>query len=341
MYRFILLVVALAPPPLAQSHHSRATFMLDDTFEVEGRVAEVAWQSPHVYLVMDTFEKNGAKKTWTFEGHSIAGLLGNGWKKDSIKVGDQVIMVANPNREPGKKFSLIDSVTRPDGATFYSFRVPSEAVSNRPNRTPSQPSTDFSGTWSRVSTLRQALVGGFSVVGWPVTTKGRSQLERYHLNDDPQLDCVPVGVPALVFYPYSTRWTRENDRIILEKDQYPLDRIIYLEGPPRPSSHKPNALGYSVGNFEPDGTLVVETTDFAPTTWGATRGLDSSGQKRVIERYRLTKDGYGMAVSYTIEDPMYLTEPATQEGTYRKIADHEFIDVPCDLETARRHLKFE
>ena len=341
MYRFIFTVTSFFLPLLVQSHHSRAPFMLDDTFETKGIVTEVAWQSPHVYLVVDTITENGTKETWTFEGHSIAGLVGNGWEKNSIKVDDEVIMVANPNRNPEKKFGLIDNVTRPDGATFYSFRVPSGAASNRPNRAPSEPSTDFSGTWSRVSTLQQALVGGFGVTDWPVTAKGQAQLAEYDLRNDPQLDCVPVGIPALIFYPYSTKWTRENDKIFWEKDQYPINRTIHLDGPPRPSSHKPDALGYSIGKFEPDGTLVVETTGFAPTAWGATRGLDSSEQKRVTERYRLTEDGFGMQVSYTIEDPVYLAEPATQEGSYRKVLDHEFSNVPCDPETARRHLTFE
>ena len=61
----------------------------------------------------------------------------------------------------------------------------------------------------------------------------------------------------------------------------------------------------------------------------------------MTERYRLTEDGFGMQVSYTIEDPVYLAEPATQEGSYRKVSDHEFSNVPCDPETARRHLTFE
>ena len=61
----------------------------------------------------------------------------------------------------------------------------------------------------------------------------------------------------------------------------------------------------------------------------------------MTERYRLTEDGFGMQVSYTIEDPVSLAEPATQEGSYRKVLGHEFTNVPCDPETARRHLKFE
>ena len=48
-----------------------------------------------------------------------------------------------------------------------------------------------------------------------------------------------------------------------------------------------------------------------------------------------------MRVSYTIEDPVYITEPVVREGGYRKIAEHEFVELPCDPETAQRHLQFE
>lgn len=48
-----------------------------------------------------------------------------------------------------------------------------------------------------------------------------------------------------------------------------------------------------------------------------------------------------MDVSITVEDPEYLAAPYTREGGYDKARDHEFSDIPCDVETARRHLKFE
>ena len=105
--------------------------------------------------------------------------------------------------------------------------------------------------------------------------------------------------------------------------------------------HTPNELGYSVGHFEPDGTLVVVTDGFAPTRWGSARGLDSSSAKRVVERYKLTGDGYKMSVSYAIEDPVFLTKPVTVEGEYQKSADYTFVDEPCDKTAARRFQRFQ
>ena len=107
-----------------------------------------------------------------------------------------------------------------------------------------------------------------------------------------------------------------------------------------PADWTPNELGFSVGRIEPDGTLIVETSGFAATPWGNSRGLDSSAEKKVTERYRLIDGGYAMSVSYTIEDPIYLTEPVTVTGEYAKSSDFEFVTETCDKETARRHLRF-
>ncbi len=325
----------------SHAHHSRAPFLIDETFEVEGFITEVAWRSPHVYIVVDVPDEQGGMTEWTFEGHSIAGLRRFGWQQDTFEPGDRVVVVANPNRDRDTKFGLLDSVSNVDGETYYSFRIPPEAGGNPP-RTPIAGSTDFSGAWNRKGTLRQALVGGFGVPeGYPVTARGQANIDAFDPNDSPAFDCKETGVPGITLSPYTHRWIREADRIVIEKDQSEQVRVIHLDGSSIPDSWVPDTLGYSVGHFEPDGTLVVETTGFAPTKWGTTRGLDSSSEKKVTERFELIADGYEMNVSITVEDPVYLTEPHTRTGGYTKVRDHEFSSVPCDPETARRHLQFE
>ena len=175
---------------------------------------------------------------------------------------------------------------------------------------------------------------------WPLTGLGRAQAADFDINDDPQLDCVAMGVPRLILATYSHRWQHFEDRIVIEKERTPQIRTIYLDGRSMPADFTPNELGFSTGRFEPDGTLVIETRGFAPTRWGNSRGLDSSAAKTVVERYRLAEDGYSMSVSYTIDDPVYLEEPVTVTGEYQKSSDFEFVEETCDPATARRHLAF-
>src|SRR5690606_41738896 len=58
-------------------------------------------------------------------------------------------------------------------------------------------------------------------------------------------------------------------------------------------------------------------------------------------RYKLTPDGYGMEVEYTIDDPEDLLEPVTVRGEYRKIDDIEYVPETCEVDTARRHLQLK
>ena len=118
-------------------------------------------------------------------------------------------------------------------------------------------------------------------------------------------------------------------------------RVIHLEATTPPHDYEPDAAGYSIGHFEADGTLVVETAHFAPTRWGSEMGVDSSDQKRVTQRYQLADGGLGMSLTYTLEDPVNLREPVTIQGRYRKVADHEFPEEYCDAETSRKFLEFQ
>ena len=335
------LVAALVAIPVS-AHHSRAHFVLDDTIEIEGTVTELSWSSPHVYVVVDGVDESGVRASWTLEGHSIPGFLRVGWQRDSVEVGDRVLVVAHPNRDPAKPFAMLYSATLDDGATYYAYAIPEgKSVAGVEDRRPAAPSTDFSGTWRHLVPVRVATIESYRApTEWPLTPLGRAQAEHFDLNDDPVLDCVPMGVPRLILATYSHRWQRFEDRIVIEKERTPQIRTIYLDGRAQPADFTPTELGFSVGRIEPDGTLVVETSGFAATPWGNARGLDSSEQKSVIERYRLVDGGYAMSVSYTIDDPMYLSEPVTVNGEYAKSSDFEFVAEVCDPATARRHLRY-
>lgn len=345
----LAILLTTFPVGAVQAHHSRAMFDIDNTIELVGVVSVVRWRSPNVFWGVEVTNDNGETEQWMIEGHSISGLMGNGWQPDSVQVGDEVRVVINPNRDPAQNFGLLDYFEHSDGRIFYSFRPPEGAQDRSRSEDEIMPSSDFSGTWTRMSTgtreqtLRSALVGNFDAPDTAsLTPAGQALVADFDLNDDPYLDCVPLPVPRIITWPYAHRWRWESDeRLIIEKEQSPQVRVVYFDRDEPPADYVPNELGFSVGTIRDDGTLLIESSHFAPTPWGTIRGLDSSAQKTVVEEYSLAEDGMSIQFSFTVTDPVYLTQPLHEEGAYRKTTDHEFTAELCDIETSRQHLQFE
>lgn len=180
-----LICLAVLPVPVL-AHHSRLAFDLDARITVEGHVTEVGWTNPHFYLGVRE-QTDAGEVDWVFEGHSIPGLIRNGWSKTSLRVSDRVRVVANPNRADEVQFALLEHVTNADGNTFYSFRRPDNA---KPAQPPLQPATDLSGTWILIRSLRANLIGVVEPPkDWPLQPIGQADVEKFDLRDDPALRC--------------------------------------------------------------------------------------------------------------------------------------------------------
>jgi hypothetical protein len=104
-----LLALALAAP--AQAHHSFAMFDKNKTVTIKGTIKEIHWKNPHVWIDVAP-EKGG--EAWEFETGNTNTLIRAGWKRADLKVGDKIIMVANPLRNGETAGSLV-SLTLPSG----------------------------------------------------------------------------------------------------------------------------------------------------------------------------------------------------------------------------------
>jgi hypothetical protein len=271
-----------------------------------------------------------------------------GWSENLVKVGDEVEVMVNRHRDPTERFALLDRVTLANGKTYYSVGVPpASQVAQRPAI---QPSKDFSGNWrykfpgTADEVRRRVLLGsGGPRQDLPYTAVAKAQAAKYDSKNAPALTCEPISMPAILMTVYEYKWIRHPDRIVIEKEQYTdMTRTIWLNRTTPPADYKPNPMGFSVGRFEQDGTLVVETTRFSPVRWGNHPSVDSSDRKKIVERYKLIDGGMGMSLTYTQEDPVYFTGPVTASGTFTKSHDSTFAkQPPCDLEAAAEHLRYK
>jgi hypothetical protein len=85
----IALTGAAAP---VHAHHSfAAEFDSKQPVTLTGTVTKVEWQNPHTYFYIDVKdEKTGKFNNWACEMGSPNGLAGQGWTRNTLKVGMQV-----------------------------------------------------------------------------------------------------------------------------------------------------------------------------------------------------------------------------------------------------------
>jgi uncharacterized protein DUF6152 len=113
----VILGLATAWPALA--HHSfSAEFDGSKVIELKGVVTKIEWTNPHVYFYLDVKDDKGATTNWGCETTGPGALRRQGWTRDSLKVGDQVIVDGYPAKD-GSKLADARRVTLPDGRRIF------------------------------------------------------------------------------------------------------------------------------------------------------------------------------------------------------------------------------
>jgi hypothetical protein len=93
----------------AQAHHSMAGFDRKNTVTLTGTIQEFRWENPHSSIEIDVPGKDGKVVTWKIEMTAPAYLVRTGWKRTSIKKGDEATIIGNPlfTGDPGALFVSI------------------------------------------------------------------------------------------------------------------------------------------------------------------------------------------------------------------------------------------
>ena len=331
--RFVLaclIPVALAAPALA--HHSAAAYDTQKEVTVTGTVSQYRFGNPHVYMTLQVKKADGSTGPVEVEAGAASVLNGLGFKKESVAAGDVVTIVGNPSRNNPDKAVLGKDLRKQDG-TYYPLNIASRSIYAANNET----ATSIAGTWFPPRTEFNAFLGGTR--NWPVTEKGKTAMAA---NTDPkattQKDCIPIGAPAVMFYPVADTITVQRDRVVMKVDWMESDRIIYLDGRKHPSASETFLHGHSVGRWEGD-TLVVETTNFKEHPMGLSASLPGSTQKHLTEHFRLSTDRKNLIYSGVIEDPVYLARPVEWSGQWQYRPTMPHSNEKCDLEVARKFLR--
>lgn len=99
----------------AAAHHSFAMFTRDRHVLVEGTVKEWHFNSPHVWLYIDTIDANGEPVVWGFEGGAPVHAIRSGVNGDTFSYGEKVRVVTAPLRD-GRPAGASCFVIKDDGS---------------------------------------------------------------------------------------------------------------------------------------------------------------------------------------------------------------------------------
>ncbi len=87
---------------------------------VKGTIKEFDFENPHVRVVLTVPGENGGPATeWNFEAASVRGMALAGWRRSTLKGGDQVTLVGAPLKD-GRTGAMLHRAILADGTILKS-----------------------------------------------------------------------------------------------------------------------------------------------------------------------------------------------------------------------------
>ena len=207
------------------------------------------------------------------------------------------------------------------------------------------PRRDLSGVWTGPTGAKLGQV--------PVMTPlGQA---RFKLNipdafsarsNDPYRTCDPLGFPrSAANETRGLAFAQMPDRVVIMTQFQKIWRAVWLDGRALPKNvgakGGPDArwYGYSVGHWDGDYTLVVDTAGVDDRTWIDRRGYPHDVDMRAEERYKRL-DQNTLELTVTIGDPKIYTKPfVAATNRFKRVPDQQDEEQLCIPSEAMEYLK--
>ena len=142
--------------------------------------------------------------------------------------------------------------------------------------------------------------------------------------------CRPGGVPGfLVMGRVNPLYiVQGKDEVVLINEGGPEVRHVLLDAPH--SAHpRITPYGESVGHYEGDDTLVVDTVALSDDTYIDNYRTPHTTQLHVVERFRLADGGRTLHVAINVDDPGAFNMPWSARQTYRRTRTGMMEETVC------------
>jgi Family of unknown function (DUF6152) len=74
----------------AWAHHSHGNYQMTEYTILEGKVTEVHWINPHIWIYLEIMGDSGEPDVWALETAGATGLARKGITQETVKVGDTI-----------------------------------------------------------------------------------------------------------------------------------------------------------------------------------------------------------------------------------------------------------
>jgi hypothetical protein len=261
-----------------------------------------------------------------------------------------LVAARNPGaRTPHTQSPALSSVATQLHAELFLPPAQNREIPKNPEPAGPAPKRDLSGAWVGPTNAMADSVP-------PMTPAGE---QRFKLNkpereytlaatNDPFQTCDPLGFPRNVLnHPVINggMWFEQvPERIVMMYQYQRVWRDIWMDGRPLPAKVDAKGApdsrfyGYSVGHWDGDYTLVIDTTGVDDRTWLDDAGHPHSSGMHVEERYTRL-DQYTLELTVTVDDPKFYTKPFQfLKAKYIWMVKQDFPETFCVPSEAVQYL---
>ena len=105
--------------PLEAHHSISAEFDQSKPVNFTGTIKKVEWMNPHIYTHVEVKNPDGSLTVYKVEGGPPNALFRQGWRRDTLKVGDTVTVSGIRAKIPTSMNIGVATITTADGKRIY------------------------------------------------------------------------------------------------------------------------------------------------------------------------------------------------------------------------------
>jgi hypothetical protein len=117
-----------AAAPVFAHHAVSAEFDRNKPIQFTGTVKKVDWMNPHIYTHIEAKDASGKVVVYQVEGGAPNALFRNGWRPDTLKVGEAVSVSAIRAKDEKSMRVGSASITKADGTRVFGGAAPAAAA---------------------------------------------------------------------------------------------------------------------------------------------------------------------------------------------------------------------